>query len=81
MLEMSGSQASDSSSPMVIGTKLRVPSPRREQMLRPRLMELLDEGLDGKVTLISAPAGYGKTTVLSQLLASEEKNGSFAGSP
>jgi LuxR family transcriptional regulator, maltose regulon positive regulatory protein len=78
MLEMSGSQASDSSSPMVIGTKLRVPSPRREQMLRPRLMELLDEGLDGKVTLISAPAGYGKTTVLSQLLASEEKNGSFA---
>jgi LuxR family maltose regulon positive regulatory protein len=78
MLEMSGSQASDSSSPMVIGTKLRVPSPRREQMLRPRLLEMLDEGLDGKVTLISAPAGYGKTTVLSQWLASEEKIGSFA---
>ena len=54
MLEMSGSQASDSSSPMVIGTKLRVPSPRREQMIRPRLLEMLDKGLDGKVTLISA---------------------------
>jgi LuxR family transcriptional regulator, maltose regulon positive regulatory protein len=78
MLEMSGSPASDSSGPTVIGTKLRAPSPRPEQVLRPRLLKMLDEGLEGKVTLISAPAGYGKTILLSQWLTSEAKDGSFA---
>src|SRR5215203_1425814 len=78
MLEMSGSPASDSSGPTVIGTKLRAPSPRPEQVHRPRLLKMLDEGLEGKVTLISAPAGYGKTILLSQWLTSEAKDGSFA---
>jgi LuxR family maltose regulon positive regulatory protein len=36
---------------------------------RPRLIELLNEGLHGKLTLISAPAGFGKTTLVSQWLA------------
>src|SRR5215211_3556547 len=72
MLEMSGSPASDSSGPTVIGTKLRAPSPRPEQVLRPRLLEMLDEGLDGKVTLVSAPAGYGKTILLSQWLRARD---------
>ncbi len=33
---------------------------------RPRLGELLAEGMDRKLTLISAPAGFGKTTLLSE---------------
>jgi len=38
-------------------------------VLRPRLLERLDEGLrlGRKLTLVSAPAGFGKTTLLSEL--------------
>jgi LuxR family maltose regulon positive regulatory protein len=38
-------------------------------VLRPRLVERLNAGLHGKLTLISAPAGFGKTTLLSAWLA------------
>jgi LuxR family transcriptional regulator, maltose regulon positive regulatory protein len=75
---MSGSPTPDSSVPLVIGTKLRVPLLRPEQVLRPRLLEMLDEGLDGRVTLISAPAGYGKTILLSQWLRSRRACDAFA---
>jgi len=76
MPEMSDSVSPDSSA--VIGTKLRVPSPRPEQVIRPRLFEMLEAGLERKVTLVSAPAGYGKTILLSQWLMSDETNGAFA---
>jgi LuxR family maltose regulon positive regulatory protein len=33
---------------------------------RPRLLERLNEGLDRKLAVISAPAGFGKTTLLSE---------------
>lgn len=36
--------------------------------MRSRLIEALDQGGSGRVTLISAPAGYGKTTLVSQWL-------------
>lgn len=62
----------------VIATKLRVPSPRPEQVPRPRLLGMLEEGLDCKVALVSAPAGYGKTILLSQWLRSREADGVFA---
>jgi LuxR family maltose regulon positive regulatory protein len=39
-------------------------------VLRPRLIERLNKGLNSKLTLISAPAGFGKTTLVSQWLAS-----------
>ena len=68
MSEMSDSVSPDSSALTVVGTKLRVPSPRSEQVLRPRLLEMLEAGLDCKVNLVSAPAGYGKTILLSQWL-------------
>ena len=42
------------------------PAPRL--VPRPRLIERLDEGLPGKLTLISAPAGFGKTTLVSSWL-------------
>ena len=46
-------------------TKLSVPSARSTLVSRPRLGERLYEGLGRKLTLISAPAGFGKTTLLS----------------
>ena len=36
---------------------------------RPRLIERLNEGLHRKLTLISAPAGFGKTTLVSEWVA------------
>jgi LuxR family transcriptional regulator, maltose regulon positive regulatory protein len=51
---------------LVIKPKLRAPSPRSEQVIRPSLLELLGNSIDRKITLVSAPAGYGKTTLLAQ---------------
>jgi LuxR family maltose regulon positive regulatory protein len=39
---------------------------RSELVSRPRLIERLDVGLHCKLTLISTPAGFGKTTLLSE---------------
>jgi LuxR family maltose regulon positive regulatory protein len=46
-------------------SKLSVPSVRSALVSRPGLSERLEEGLGRKVTLVSAPAGFGKTTLLS----------------
>ena len=53
--------------PLLI-TKLHIPPSRPNIVPRPRLIERLDEGplLKRKLTLISAPAGFGKTTLLSE---------------
>ncbi len=48
----------------ILKTKLYVPQPRPNLVSRPRLLQRLEEGLSYKVTLISAPAGFGKTTLL-----------------
>jgi len=53
----------------LLATKLYIPPPRHDLVPRPRLIEQMDEGLNGKLTLISAPAGYGKTTLLSAWLS------------
>ena len=50
----------------LIKTKLFIPRPRPILVSRPRLTERLNAGLDKKLTLIAAPAGYGKTTLLSE---------------
>ncbi len=49
----------------ILATKLYIPPTRPELVPRPRLIERLNEGLRRKLTLISAPAGFGKTTVIS----------------
>jgi ATP/maltotriose-dependent transcriptional regulator MalT len=46
-------------------TKFFVPVPSHALVSRPRLFSLLDEGRRRPLTLISAPAGFGKTTLLS----------------
>jgi LuxR family maltose regulon positive regulatory protein len=54
----------------LLATKLYIPPPRPNVVLRPRLSERLNEGLHRKLTLISAPAGFGKTTLVSTWIAS-----------
>ncbi len=49
----------------ILATKLYMPAPRPQVVPRPRLIERLDAGLHGKLTLISAAAGFGKTTLVS----------------
>jgi ATP-dependent transcriptional regulator len=51
---------------MIVTTKLHIPRSRHPVVSRPRLMRLLDEGKAAKLTLVSAQAGYGKTTMLSE---------------
>jgi len=55
----------------VLATKLFAPARRPQLVARPRLTEQLDTTLDAghRLTLVSAPAGFGKTTVLSDWLA------------
>ena len=50
----------------ILATKLYIPPPRLKVVLRPRLIERLNEGLHRKMILISAPAGFGKTTLVSE---------------
>ena len=50
----------------LLSTKLYLPSPRQELVPRPRLFEKLDKGARGRFTLVSAPAGFGKTTLVSE---------------
>jgi LuxR family maltose regulon positive regulatory protein len=50
----------------LLTTKLTIPPTRPELVPRPRLIERLNAGIRGKLTLISAPAGFGKTTLLSE---------------
>ena len=53
----------------LLETKLYVPRSRRGLVLRPRLSERLDRGAESKLVLVSAPAGFGKTTLLAEWLA------------
>src|SRR6185503_6078440 len=61
----------------ILATKLYIPPPRPKIVLRPRLIERLNEALpSGRtpgVTLISAPAGFGKTTLVSEWVAGCER--------
>jgi LuxR family maltose regulon positive regulatory protein len=60
----------------LLSTKFYVPPVRSTLISRPRLLERLTHGLGGPLTLISAPAGYGKTTLVSSWL--KEKKIPFA---
>src|SRR6266550_2044303 len=53
----------------ILATKLYIPRLRPNVVLRPRLLEQLNEGLHRKLTLIAAPAGFGKTTLVSAWVA------------
>jgi hypothetical protein len=53
----------------LLATKQYIPAVRPQLVARPRLLERVQAGLLGKLTLIAAPAGFGKTTVLSAWIA------------
>ncbi|MDQ3458331.1 MAG: LuxR C-terminal-related transcriptional regulator [Deinococcota bacterium] len=57
----------------ILGTKLYIPPSRAKIVLRPHLIEQLNVGLHRKLTLVSAPAGFGKTTLVSEWLAGCER--------
>src|SRR5512144_2297285 len=50
----------------ILATRLYIPPPRPKVVLRPRLIERMNEGMHHKLILISAPAGFGKTTLVSE---------------
>src|SRR5690606_19870692 len=59
----------------LLATKLHVPRPRQDAVRRERLTDRLSAP-DATVTLISAPAGFGKTSLLADWLAGSEHAGS-----
>jgi LuxR family transcriptional regulator, maltose regulon positive regulatory protein len=59
----------------LLSTKLSVPSARAQLVVRQRLFERVEAGLRGKLTLIAAPAGFGKTTLLSAWRATAAGSG------
>lgn len=48
----------------ILMTKLSIPPKRNDWVLRPRLLKRLEEGARHRLTLVSAPAGFGKSTLL-----------------
>lgn len=60
----------------VLATKLDVPAPRPQIVARPRLLERLNGELSSgrKLTLACAPAGFGKTTLLSEWIAHSRRH-------
>src|SRR5215217_4797949 len=57
----------------ILATKLYVPPPRPEAVPPPPLIQRLHQGLRRKLTLLSAPAGFGKTTLISEWVAGRQR--------
>lgn len=57
---------------VVLATKLFRPARRSAVVARPRLAERLGDVRDHRLTLVSAPAGFGKTTLLAEWVARDE---------
>jgi LuxR family maltose regulon positive regulatory protein len=59
----------------LVATKLHVPAPRAGLIGRARLIDRLERGLASRLVLVSAPAGFGKTSLLTQWLAAVAGHG------
>ena len=58
----------------LLATKFHIPPLRQELVPRHRLIKRLNTGLHHKLTLISAPAGFGKTTLIGEWLGNTQKD-------
>lgn len=65
----------------LLSTKLTPPGLHPPYVPRPNLVARIDEGLERKVTLISAPAGFGKTTLVCEWIASRKERGAHSQPP
>jgi LuxR family transcriptional regulator, maltose regulon positive regulatory protein len=72
-----GARAADDPVPL-IRSKLQPPALPRETVPRPRLLDELRAGSRHALTLVCAPAGYGKTTLLSQWVHADADAAGFA---
>ena len=66
------------SAQVLVATKLHVPEPREGLVARPELVARLISGRRRRLALLCAPAGWGKTVLLSQWAASPEETRPFA---
>lgn len=57
----------------ILATKLYTPPHRAKLVQRSALLERLNDGAHHKLTLVSAPAGFGKTTLISEWIASGDR--------
>ena len=64
--------------PSLLRTKFHKPILGDRILLRPRLMQRLDDALAAKVTLVTAPAGYGKSTVVGSWIDALARSASTA---
>jgi LuxR family transcriptional regulator, maltose regulon positive regulatory protein len=62
---------------VLLATKVYVPRPRSVLVPRSRLLQRLEAGLRGPLTVIAAPAGFGKTTLLADWLAPNDERGTM----
>lgn len=61
----------------ILATKLYIPPTRSRAVLRPRLIERMNKSLDQRLTLISAPAGFGKTTLVSEWVTDNKRRAAW----
>src|SRR5262245_37501770 len=59
-----------------VPTKLTLPRVSRHVVARPRLLRQIDRCVEVPLTVIAAPAGFGKTTLAAQWCATRRETGS-----
>jgi LuxR family maltose regulon positive regulatory protein len=61
----------------LLRTKFHTPQVRSDWVRRPRLEKRLDQGLDRKLTLVSAPAGFGKSSLVASSLSESDRHAAW----
>lgn len=75
---MTESQTEQAINLPLLETKLYTPAWQADRVSRPRLVDRLRQGAGRKLTLVSAPAGFGKSTLLAEWTAAAARDRTFA---